>query len=90
MRSGLPAGRPGAAAAEAHFSIARKLTAVARGPSTFKQQDVTRAIRAARAAGIEVQRIEIEIDPGKIVVVAGKPTEPDIEDTTPNEWDGAT
>jgi hypothetical protein len=63
---------------------------VTRGPLTFKQQDVTRAIRAAKAAGIEVQRIEIEIEPHKIVVVAGKPTEPDREEATPNEWDGAT
>ena len=61
-----------------------------RGPLTFKQQDVTRAIRAARAAGIEVQRIEIEIEPRKIVVVAGKPTEPNKVEATPNEWDGAT
>ena len=66
------------------------MKAVARGPSTFKQQDVTRAIRAAKAAGIEVQRIEIEIEPGKIVVVAGKPTEPNKVEATPNEWDGAT
>jgi hypothetical protein len=63
---------------------------MARGPSTFKQQDVTRAIRAAQAAGIEIQRIEIEIEPSKIVVVAGKPAEPDMDEATPNEWDGAT
>lgn len=42
---------------------------MARGPCTFKQQDVTRALRATVAAGIEVQRIEIDKD-GKITVVA--------------------
>jgi hypothetical protein len=45
---------------------------MARGRGTFKQQDVTRALRATVAAGIDVQRIEIDKD-GKIVVVTGKP-----------------
>ena len=44
---------------------------MARGPCTFRQHDVTRALRATVAAGIEVQRIEIDKD-GKIVVVTGK------------------
>jgi hypothetical protein len=47
---------------------------MARGPCTFRQQDVTRALRATVAAGIEVERIEIDKD-GKIVVVTGKPKE---------------
>ncbi len=46
-----------------------------RRPCTFKQQDVTRALKATKAAGIDVQRIEIDKD-GKIVVVAGKPDAP--------------
>ena len=41
---------------------------MARGPNKFKQRDVTRALRAAMAAGIEVGRFEIGTD-GKIVVV---------------------
>jgi len=44
---------------------------MARGPCTFKQQDVTRALRATAAAGIEVRRVEIDKD-GKIVLVTGK------------------
>jgi hypothetical protein len=40
---------------------------VPRGPQTFKQADVTRLIRAARAAGIEVLRIEIDPS-GRIVI----------------------
>ncbi len=60
---------------------------MARGPCTFRQQNVTRALRATRAAGIEVQRVEIDKD-GKIVVVAGKPTEPPREgEDECNEWD---
>jgi hypothetical protein len=31
-----------------------------RGPNAFKQHDVTRAVRAAKAAGIDVARIEID------------------------------
>jgi hypothetical protein len=39
-----------------------------RGQCSFRQGDVTRAIRAAGAAGREVRRIEIDRD-GKIVLV---------------------
>lgn len=57
---------------------------MARGRCTFKQQDATRAARAAIAAGLEVQRIEI--DPyGKIVVVIGKAEEPETKNA--DEWD---
>ena len=37
-------------------------------PCTFRQQDVTRALRAVDAAGRQVQRVEID-RAGKIVVV---------------------
>lgn len=46
---------------------------MARGACTFKGTDVTRALRATAAAGIEVQRIEIGKD-GKIVLVTGRAT----------------
>ena len=62
---------------------------MSRGPCTFKQQDVTRVLRAAAAAGIEVQRIEVGKD-GKIIVVAGKAaaaeTNTEIAERT-NPWD---
>jgi hypothetical protein len=51
---------------------------MARGPCTFRQQDVTRLLRAAEAAGVEIARIEIDRD-GKIIVVTGKP------EAAPNE-----
>ncbi len=61
---------------------------MARGACTFKQQDVTRALRAAVAAGIEVQRYEIDKD-GKIVVVTGKPhkSADDGNGNSGNPWD---
>lgn len=59
---------------------------MARGPCTFKQQDVTRALRATVAAGIAVQRIEIDRE-GKIVVVTGKPQEVVDDGKGENEWD---
>jgi hypothetical protein len=57
-----------------------------RGSSPFRQQDVTRALRATRAAGIEVERIEIEKD--KIIVVAEKKAKVPSDDRDKrNEWD---
>jgi len=47
---------------------------MARSASTFRQTDLKRAIRAARAADLEIARIEIEKD-GRIIVVPGKPPE---------------
>ena len=40
---------------------------MARAPSTFKQADVTRAVKGAIAAGLEIVRVEID-RAGKIVV----------------------
>ena len=58
---------------------------MSRGPHTFRQGDVTRAVRAVRAAGVEVLRVEVD-KTGRIVVVTGKPE----ENPAPaecNEWD---
>jgi hypothetical protein len=43
---------------------------VARRPCKFRQREITRSIKAARAAGLAVDRVEIETD-GKIVVHLG-------------------
>jgi hypothetical protein len=47
---------------------------VARGACTFRQRDVTVAVKAVVAAGVAVARVEIDKE-GKIVMIAGKPTE---------------
>jgi len=59
---------------------------MARGRCTFKQQDATRAARAAIAAGLEVQRIEIDRD-GKIVVVTATDSRKVQAGAEGNEWD---
>lgn len=63
-----------------------------RGPCTFRQQDVTRALKATLAAGCEVARVEARKD-GTIVIVTkigseAEPAAPVAEDEA-NEWDGA-
>jgi hypothetical protein len=53
-----------------------------RAPSTFRQQDVTRAVKAVVSAGVDIARVEID-KAGKIVIIAvdgGKPV-------AANEWD---
>ena len=56
------------------------------GPCAFKEADVTRAIKAARKAGLEVARVEVEN--GKIVIVAGKPEISTYSsDDAQTEWD---
>ena len=59
-----------------------------RGRNTFKQRDVMRALKAARALGIELARLEITPD-GKIALVPGKQgEEPGAQTFAANEWDG--
>ena len=58
---------------------------MSRGPCTFKQRDLTAAVKAMIAAGCEVERAEIDPATGKIVVVVGK-EEPAVE-RGGNEWD---
>jgi hypothetical protein len=45
---------------------------VSRRPCIFKQTDLTRALKGALAAGMEIARFEIKSD-GRIVVVPGRP-----------------
>jgi hypothetical protein len=61
---------------------------MSRVPSTFRQADVTRAVKAVVAAGVDIARIEIDAA-GKIVIVTGKPEAQDSNEPREgsNEWD---
>jgi hypothetical protein len=59
---------------------------MSRGQQTFKQRDVTKALKATVKAGIAVERVEIEN--GKIIIVIAK-AEDTVNGGSPekNEWD---
>jgi hypothetical protein len=60
---------------------------MARTPSTFRQQDVTKAVRAAKAAGVHIARIEVD-GAGKIVIVTTEaPNGQGAVREDGNEWD---
>jgi hypothetical protein len=44
---------------------------MSRRPSAFRQSDLTKAVKAVVAAGLEVAGVEVD-KAGKIVVIAGK------------------
>jgi hypothetical protein len=45
---------------------------MARGTVPFKQSDVTRAVRGAAAAGVEIVRIEIDTTTGSIIILTSR------------------
>ena len=58
------------------------------GQQTFKQSDVTKAIKAAVKAGIGIGRVEIDKN-GKIVIVPARPEDAaNGDEPEKNEWDG--
>jgi hypothetical protein len=58
---------------------------MSRSPQTFKQRDITRAVKGAMASGLDVARAEIDKN-GRIVVVFGKLDKPMSHD---GSWDEA-
>jgi len=59
---------------------------MARGTSTFRQRDITEAIKGAVAAGLRVMRVEVDRN-GKIIIVGGTSTDATAEIRDGNEWD---
>jgi len=59
---------------------------MARAPSTFRQQDVTRAVKAVTAAGVHIARVEID-KTGKIVIITADPADRLGKMMEANEWD---
>ena len=50
---------------------------MSRGPCTFKQLDLLRMLKAAKAAGYNGVRVEIDIGEGrKMILIAGKSDAP--------------
>jgi hypothetical protein len=47
---------------------------MSRGQQTFKQSDVTKALKATLKAGVPVERLEIDKN-GKIVIVPARPSD---------------
>jgi len=45
-----------------------------RAPSTFRQRDVTKAVRAVTDAGVSIARVEID-KTGKITIIAANASE---------------
>jgi hypothetical protein len=59
---------------------------MARAPSTFRQGDVTRAVKAVVAAGVDIARVEID-KAGRITIITLK-AEPNGQGREEaNEWD---
>jgi hypothetical protein len=56
---------------------------MARAPSTFRQADVTKAVKAVRSAGVDIVRVELTKD-GKIVIVTGE-AQPAVQDDLDRE-----
>jgi hypothetical protein len=60
---------------------------MSRGQQTFKQSDVTKALKATLKTGVPVERLEIDKN-GKIVIVPARPSDAENGDTVSNnEWD---
>jgi hypothetical protein len=60
-------------------------TLMSKGPLTFKQTDLLRAVKAFQKLGLPIAGAEIHRD-GKIVVMTGKPVNEDAM-TNANPWD---
>jgi hypothetical protein len=60
---------------------------MSRGQQTFKQSDVTKALKATVKAGIAIGRVEIDKN-GKIVIVTARPEDAaKADEPGKNEWD---
>jgi hypothetical protein len=72
-----------------HYAVSAYILrsqSVSRAPSNFRQEDVKRAIKAARSAGLEIVRVEVDPKTAKIVVVVKNE---DATETKVNPFDSA-
>ena len=54
---------------------------MARAPLLFRQNDLVRAVKGAKAAGIKVSKVQIDTD-GKITVIANDEDQPSVKRKT--------
>jgi hypothetical protein len=59
---------------------------MSRGPSTFRQRDLTRAVKAVIAAGLHVAGVKVS-GQGEIEIVTGDERMQDSPPQGGNEWD---
>jgi hypothetical protein len=57
-----------------------------RRPCVFRQRDVTKAVRAVAAAGVQIDRVEVD-KTGKIVIVTRNVLGDSSNNSPANEWD---
>ena len=57
---------------------------MARAPSTFRQADVTKAVRAVRMAGVDIARVEIAKE-GRIVIFTTAEVQAAVQDDLDRE-----
>ena len=67
-------------------NLIHALNGRAKKRASFTQRDVTRAVKAVQAAGLEVGMVRVDPTTGEIVVVPGTPPAVSSYDE-PNEWD---
>ena len=53
--------------------------------TTFRQSDITRALKAGLAAGVDIVRVEITPD-GKISMIVKRPNGTTVEESRGDEW----
>ncbi|GIQ73964.1 hypothetical protein BraRD5C2_24020 [Bradyrhizobium sp. RD5-C2] len=58
---------------------------MSRGPQRFRLTDIVKVVKATKAAGLVVERIEFTLD-GKMVVVSGQ-AEPSTDPADVEGWD---
>ena len=57
---------------------------MARATCSFRKTDVTRAVKAVKAAGVTIVRVEIDPS-GRIAIIAGSANDNQVKEQ--NEWD---
>lgn len=58
---------------------------IAKVPVKFKQRDISRALKAASCAGLNISRVDIETD-GRLTLIFSSPTSSDFPPSAFDAW----